>query len=360
MSERQTLDDIAGSIMATDAADDKSPKGGDDSTDDDALVLDIVGDDADGDDDASDDATDDQTGDDADDDQDPHDGGEDEDDDDAGDDDAFEIIPIEDTDTIDVIVDGEEQTFTIADAKKALSGEGAIEKRLQEATLTRNTMREERELGLDQVRKQYNVLHQAVGHLAKVLFAPNAAEPDPALLNTDLTSYQKQDIAFRKDQERIQTLQQQVGNLFAGIQEHIEGDLKKYRAQEKEELQRALPILKDPTKGKIARKEILDAAAHYGFTAKEIGNAYDARMFLMAYDAAQYRKSLVDEKTEVKTGKRKRKNAPKVMRHGSTTAKSKARQSTKRRAQVKERAQETGKVDDIAAMIMQPARRKRR
>lgn len=356
MSERQTLDDIAGSIMSTDATDDKSPKVGDDSTDDE-VVLDIVGDGAD--DEAGDDI-DDQVGDDADDDQDPYDGGEDEDDEEAGGDDATDIIPIDDTDTIDVIVDGEQQTFTIADAKKALSGEGAIEKRLQEATLTRNTMREERELGLEQVRKQYNVLHQAVGHLSNVLFAPNAAEPDPNLLNTDLTAYQKQDIAYRKDQERIQTLQQQVGNLFANIQEHIEGDLKAYRSKEKAELQKALPILKDPEKGKVARQEILDAAAHYGFTAKEIGNAYDARMFMMAYDAAQYRKSLVDEKTEVKTGSRKRKNAPKVMRHGSTTAKTKARQSTKRRAQVKDRAKETGKVDDIAAMIMQPARRKRR
>ena len=77
----------------------------------------------------------------------------------AQDSDDQQYLDIQDDDTFEVKVDGEVVTRTIGDAKAALSGEGAIQKRLKAATLEKQATAQDRLNGLqdlEQKRTEFN------------------------------------------------------------------------------------------------------------------------------------------------------------------------------------------------------------
>ena len=107
-----------------------------------------------------------------------------------------------------------------------------------------------------------------------------------------------------------------------------------------------------------AQKAISDAAEYYGFLPAEVSMVADHRIFLMAYDAAQFRalKSKASSKGEVldtTTNIR----PPRKLRSGANISRTRAlaKQSAKVRKSVSDKARSTGKVDDILATIMKPA-----
>lgn len=355
MNEKVTMDDISASLLTpkndTSSEDSavmekvlaKSPQGGDDdledqdTTDDqDEDELDVDADDADDEIDADED---------------------DEEEADDSDEEADQFLDVQDEDLIQVKIDGKWETRSIADAKKALSGEGAIEKRLKEATEARNEVSRVLQKSHEEAATQVNILTNVVNHMGEALFKPLVAPPDEALLNTNPTEYQRREIAHRKELERVNGMRQQFGQVFSALNMKLKEDQKAIRAQEKQALAQKLPVLTDPKVGPKRQQAILDAAAHYGFSKEEIATAADHRLFLMAHDAALYR--LSQSKANVQELQKKVVAKPRTLRSGHTTAKVKAKQSQKQRDAVKQRAAESGKVDDIALTLLKPARRRR-
>lgn len=355
MNKPASLDQIAESLVNTEAQ----------SLDDDAIVEKIlksptVGEDDDlppEDEEEQDDAADDEDDSEEDDDAEPGDDAE-EDEEEASDDaDTDQYLDVKDEDLIRVKIDGKWEVRTIADAKKALSGEGAIEKRLKEVTDKRNEVTRTLQKSHEDAATQVNILRTAVNHMGDALFKPMMNPPDENLLNTNPTLYQKQELAYRKELSRVNGLRQQFGQVFQVLNTKLQEDQKEIRNREKQTLADKLPVLTDPEMGPKRRKAIIDAATHYGFSAEEIGLASDHRLFLMAHDAAMYR--LSQKKANVKELKEAKPNKPRVLRSGHTTAKMKAQQTQKQRDTIKQRAKQTGSVDDVALMLLKPARRRR-
>ena len=276
---------------------------------------------------------------------------------DEGDEETDQFLDVKDEDLIQVKIDGKWETRTIAEAKKALSGEGAIEKRLKEVTDTRNEATRTLQRSQEEAAEQVTILTNVVTHMGEALFKPMVSKPDENLINSNPQEYQRRDLQYRKELERVTGLKQQFGQVFQALNQKMQEDRQSIRAAEKKKLAEQLPVLSDPKLGPTRQKAIIEAAEHYGFDKSEISMVSDHRLFLMAHDAAMYR--LSQSKTGVEELKKKVAAKPRTLRSGSTTAKTRAKQSQKQREAVTKQAAASGKVDDIALAILKPAGRRR-
>lgn len=349
--EKKTLDDIAGMLMQAPAPDAKAVA----NEDDDAPIVGEDDLDASAEEDLIDD-NDDVSDEDVDDDVDEQE--EDDTSDDDDDTDEKPVLDINEDDIIEVMIDGKLEHRTIGEAMKALSGEGAIEKRLTEATEERKAAQAERTEWARQREVQTQSLINAFNALGGVVFEPRVSPPDENLRQTNPQKYLIQQGDYEKEARRLETLQQQVGQLFQGIQQEILDGEKEFRKAQQKLLSEKLPVLQDPKMGKARQKMIIDAAQHYGFTPQEINIASDHRLFLMAHDAALYRasqqkKDAKGKEVKIVSGKQPRK-VPRTLRSGNVSkAKTRAMTQQKQVQALKAKAAKSGKVDDIAAFIMQ-------
>lgn len=337
-TENATLEEIAGLVTSEadafdpddnsiDLDDELSPTVGDDDDIDEDDDLEEI----DGDDDYDDDPDDDPDADDE------VDG-------------AF-VLDADDDSLVEVVIDGEVQLRSLTDLKQAMSGEGAIDKRLYEATEMRKAAVAERSEWSQQKEAQSEALVAVASHFSGMVLAPRYRAPDPALQAKDPQKYLMQQNAFDRDQKRIEETRNQLTGMFGGLVQQHEHDKEQRRQSEIQKAVSQLPALLDPELGPKRRQQYVDTAEHYGFSIDEIAKAGDSRLYLMAYDAMLYRLSKQKgANKEVQTGKRKR-SPPRAMRSGNTTAKVRAKQSAKRATAAKSRAAESGRVDDIAAFI---------
>lgn len=273
-------------------------------------------------------------------------------------DDSEQYLDIQDDDTFEVKIDGETVTRTIGDAKAALSGEGAIQKRLKAATLEKQETAQLRLTGLQDLEQKRTEFNNFVQTFDGVLFKPVVAPPDESLRASDTTAYLEQSDAYKADQQRIANGRAQ---LVQSIQEQQKQQLNNLRQLQQEQgviLTEKLPGLQDKEQALIIQKDISSSAEHYGFSPAEVSMVADHRIFLMAHDAAQYRKlkskakskgQVLDLKTNVRPARKLRSSA------NVSRKRTLATQSAKASKTAINRARETGKVDDVVATIMKPA-----
>lgn len=362
MNQRTSLDDITSFIT--------SPQGGTD--DDDTGVLDTVlgaddkskkPEDTSEDDLFSDDGLDDEDNPDAIDeedlDADDTSDEEDSDEDEAeqeGDDDDLDYLDISDEDLIEVKIDGEVVYRTVEDAKKALSGEGAIEKRLKEATVTRKKAVASYEAGLTELETSRQHIIDGLTAIEEVAFAAMVPPPNEAIRQTNPGQYLQQLDRFRADQKRISDLRDALAENVGKLREQAVETARVRRKRVEAELLDDIPELHDPEKRAGIMKGILTVTDEYGFSLEDVGRFFDSRAFKMAYDLSKLKGkkptvTVEDIKKKVKGRK------PRRLRSGVAQRVNKAKASKKAQDQVRERARKTGKVDDITRMIMTPGKR---
>lgn len=356
MGERKTLDDITS--MLVEQTDDTPPTG---ETDDAAIAAVL--------DDVSDDEVHDEDVEELDDQEEveeeiPSEGNDDEDDEETAhdtSDDEPDYLDITDEDLIEVKIDGEVVYRTVEDAKKALSGEGAIEKRLKEATQTRNEATQFYESGVRELEDRRVKILETVAALDQFIFKPLVPEPDDNLRLTNPQLYIQQVDAYKADQERIQMGRQQLKQgLTQQVQEHQQV-MKAQKERIEQRLPDIIPALKDPEKRAPIMGRIVDTAKAYGLTENEIAQYFDERVYAMVHELAEL-KAAAGKRVDVKKVKEKAKTrAPRRLRSGVAQKMSKQRQDRKAAEKIRARAADTGKVDDITQLIMtKPGRRKRR
>jgi hypothetical protein len=335
---------------APNTTDDNQPDGGIEEADDDLSTPETDDEDDDGnttpEDDNEGDDLDDEADDEGDDDQ-------DEEDEDEGDEEPDEEVTYDDNDLIEVVVDGETREVSLRDLKSAYSGEGAIDKRLKEATEARKQAQTLRDQFVAEHEQQRTRLLQTVQALDGALFAPMVDKPDPALRSKNMNAYLMQKDAYEEDQKRIQTSRQQLAQFMqAQMQEQV-NERQKYRAEQQKTLAERLPELRDPAKGRAVQQEIALAAEYYGFTPQQVAEVDNHAVFLMARDAGRYIKmqQLKEKARKAPAGGNGKRKPRKLKSGGPTTAKSEARQKAQQKQQTAERAAKSGKVDDVAAML---------
>ncbi len=251
-----------------------------------------------------------------------------------------------------VTVDGKETEVTLADLKKAYSGEGAISKRLQEATEAKKAVEAERQQVKQELETGREKLVKAFQTFDALMFQPRVQRPDAALQQSDPQKYLLQMERYREDQASLQQRRSQVQSAMQQYEQQRQHEVEKLKAENAQKLVEVLPDLRDPEKGKALQSDIMEAAKYYGFAPAEVAEAYDYRVFQMAADAAAYRKLVAGQKAEpIKIVPKTR-----VLRPGTA----KARQQTAAAREAKatfNQARQTGRTEDVAATMLIPQKR---
>jgi hypothetical protein len=249
-----------------------------------------------------------------------------------------------------VTVDGETKEVPLKELKANYSGEKAIEKRLQEATEVRQ-----------QVYMQGQTLYQALGAVSQKLqhldqIIAQTAEPEvdwDTLRATDPARYllerDKFQIAGQK-REQLQRQAQQAQQEQAHLAQQYAVEVAKEQATN---LLKDFPELRDPEKGPKMMKAWVDTAAKYGIEFEEVRQVMDSRQLkVLARLAELEAKAAAVPKPEPK--------APRPLsKPGSAPAKQPMSDLKKMQLSALKRARTSGKVEDVAALLLTPRRQSR-
>lgn len=255
-----------------------SPGGG--QPDEDDLLVDgnddENDDDANEDDDILDDAVNDDEGEDAvlDDDDADHEG------DEEGEGDDFDATKLGDDVKLSVTVDGEEKEVTLGELKSRYAGEGAIEKRLQQATEARTS-------ALKDYEKGQQVVTHTLQTLGAAIFRRVVPAPSEQLRASDPTRYLLQKEAYDAETQAIQQQQDQIQGAIAQMEADQREREIAIRQQAATDLRRMMPVLAHPEKGPKVRTALIEAAKEIGYTEAQIAACVDPLMFKTVMLAAR-------------------------------------------------------------------------
>ena len=261
-----------------------------------------------------------------------------------------------DDDVLTVTVDGEQKEVTIRELKQRFSGEGAIEKRLQEATELRKAATTEREAAAHEIETHRANMLQTIQKLDQFLFMPMVLKPDPGLRQQNMQAYLMQKDAYEEDQSRIGQLRAAASNVF----EQHRQDAAQLRAVNRDREARMLvekaPELGNADAAKAFQSELMEAVRHYGISKEQLAEVDNHILFLMARDAGRYLKLQKARNSGKATGQLPNVGA-KQARHlkpGAAVSASNVigAKSAKVKQQATQQARKTGSVDDIASMLV--------
>ena len=267
--------------------------------------------------------------------------------------DEAEYLDIQDSDLISVTVDGEEQEVSIAALKKAYSGEGAIDKRLQDATETQKAAHADRTRFLEARAAQERELAQALDGLDESLFKGVIPPPDEQARRTNPEQYLRHKEAYDEDQKRISQAKKFIEDKKAELATQRQTRLQEYAQEAGKVIAREIPELVNPKTSQQAFASLASTAMRYGYTQEEINSALDPRMFMLVRDADRYAKLMEKASTrDVKDLTAQSTKKVRRLRSGNTLAKNRVRQADQKQKKAVERARKTGKPADVAETLL--------
>ena len=269
---------------------------------------------------------------------------------------AEEYLDIQDDDLITVMVDGEKQEVTISDLKAAYAGEGAIQKRLQEATEARkHYLSLNRQLS-EKLFADEQIAASALASLDETTFKPLVSKPLASLRQTDPGRYLKHLEAYEADQQRIAHAKEAVQTKIKELQDQRTQRLNQYAMEAGRVIAQAIPELAHNDErvrqeyfGRLAR-----TALSYGYSQQEIESAIDPRMYVLVRDAMKYQElqGKAKEVPDVRDLSKQKQKKVRRLRSGGAKAKAAANASAKQKQALKERARSTGSVTDVAKLLI--------
>lgn len=248
-----------------------------------------------------------------------------------------------------VTVDGEEQTVSLGDLKQRYAGEGAIEKRVQEATEARTAAFAD----YDKSRKLTEMVLQEFG---QALFRRTVPMPDENMLDVDPASYLRQKNMYEQEGASLQNAHSKLHGMMQQLDTIDEGGKAQRRQHAAQELRKLMPVFNHPHKGPKVREAIVEAAQELGYTREEIAACEDPRLFkAVALAARELKRGKASRITPVKETARSLKG--KGTRNRPVTS---SQQKQERDAFAT--ARKSGTVDDVAntMIVKAPKRRGRR
>ena len=244
--------------------------------------------------------------------------------------------------TFTVKIDGEEKSVSLDELKQGYSGQKFVQKGMQENAQARKQTEEVYNALLEsrqQVTELYNRLQN--GGVTR-----QPVKPDIALLDTDPIGYVEQNARYEQDMAAYQSEMaqfQQVQN----DQLHAQNlALEAHRNQEMSKLLEIMPDLKDPSKGKAMKEQILSAGNEYGYSPEEISAIVDHRAIRVLEDARKYREIVAGKSKAVEKATQKKRTQP--LKAGSKKVSS----SQKELRNKQNRLKKSGSIDDAVALIL--------
>ena len=249
-----------------------------------------------------------------------------------------------------VTVNGEEQEVTLDELLKGYSRQSDYTRKTQEISEQRKQADAAVRQHLAEVGQIRNERQQYMQTLQNII--DNSGQQFDQFIDVDWDTlketnpieYVTKREEYREMQERISSLQQQQHAVAQKQAQDATTLHARTLNQEHHRLVEVLPEWGDPEKQRELGVEIRDYARTQGFADKEISDLIDHRSVLVL------RKSMLYDKLNASDIKSKKlKNKPRVVRSGKGASKSTEKRSI--RAKSMKRLQQTGHVDDAAALL---------
>lgn len=135
-----------------------------------------------------------------------------------------------------------------------------------------------------QLQQHHQQLIEQGQILAQFAQALVGSEPDLQLAQTDLPAYTVQKELHRQRVQALQALQGRTQQAAQQAQQQHQQAFAQFVQREQQALLKAAPDLADPTKLAAFTGRVAKVAQRYGFTAQEMQQAHDHRIYLMLRD----------------------------------------------------------------------------
>jgi len=251
---------------------------------------------------------------------------------------------------IDVPVDGETKKVTLKDLKAKFAGEGAIEKRLQEASEVKTHVMQQSQY-LDQALQfQMGKLQQ----LDKALAETMPKEPDwETLKRTDPGRYLLERDNWMELSRKRETLNNHYQQAQVEQQRLNAVALQERASEEAKVLVAKIPELKDAAKAPAILAGLVETGKHYGFSPKEIDDVVDSRAMLVLHDAMKYRELMANKKTPAATVSPALRP---LLRPAANSARNAVTSEKKAERELYNKAKASGRPDDVAKLLISRAK----
>ena len=258
---------------------------------------------------------------------------------------AREPVEIDDDMELEITVDEQPVKVTLKELKANYSGEKAIAKRIEQASIARNAAQQNAVWLYEANQAAMGKLQQLDQNLQQ--FAEPPVNWDWLYHNNraEFVARKEQQLFAKERQAQLQAEQAQIQQNQAYLNEQAK---EAYLEEQAELLRTKLPELSDPGKAKSLMGSIQTAIGKYGYTVEELKAVSDHRIFHALRDLAKYQE-LLARKANRPTG------APQpstMLRAGSSTSNTPAASAKSKVQAITNRARQTGHQDDVAAFLI--------
>ena len=257
-------------------------------------------------------------------------------------DDSDEDDAVQEEQSYTVKINGEEKAVSLKELKQGFSGQQFVQKGMQENAQMRKQT-EQVYNSLLESRQQVTDLYQ---HLQTGNVTRQPQKPNLELLNTDPIGYVEQNARYEHEMAAYQSEMQQIQQV-QNDQLHAQNlALEAHRNQEMTRLLQLMPDLKDPTKGKEMKEQMLSVGNEYGYSPDEISAIVDHRAIRVLDDARKYREIMASKSKAVEKASQKQRTKP--IKAGSKKISS----SQKELRNKQQKLRNSGSIDDAVALIL--------
>ena len=247
-------------------------------------------------------------------------------------------------------VNGEENAVSLADLIKGYQLESATTRKSMELSEQKKQFDESQARAQAELKAQFEqtgyLLRQAQQELTREFNAINWDQ----LQKDNPQDYLIKRQQFGERQAQIDQTINQATQQAQAFQNQQAQQQQQHRAEylqkQDEMLLEAMPSWKDAETRKAESQAVAEYLTNQGFQAEEIANIVDHRLLVLASKAMSAEKSA----TDVDLAKKKVKKAPKLVQPNARQSKSQS--NAKRTATLVKKAKQTGRAEDIAAVLL--------
>ena len=166
-----------------------------------------------------------------------------------------------------VKVDGAETQVTLEELTRGYSGQKYVQKGMQEAAEQRKQAEEVYTVLLQERQNLVNLMNQVQ---QGALTPP--VEPSRDLFDSDPIGYMEAEMNYK---EQMKAYEANLGQVRQQMEAQAQAQRRAedaYIAQQSEELKKLVPELSDPNQAETFKRNIVEAAEHYGYKPEEISS----------------------------------------------------------------------------------------
>jgi hypothetical protein len=242
---------------------------------------------------------------------------------------------------ITVKVDGKEVDVTLDDLKRSYSGQGKIQKGMQDAA----EMRKQAEVVYHNLQAEQQRFLQNVQALQQEGLKSPPKAPDYAMLETDPIGYMQDKAAYDNDMSIYQAQQGEIRRMQQQQSAMQQQAQSQYLQEQAKLVQDIVPEFKNPELAQKFKETLVKTGMEsYGFTGDEMNSIMDARAVAVLSDAYRWR--------SLQTSKASAKKAPNAPRNVKPTARRPQPQNVVRNKQLT-KARSSGKLEDFASLLFE-------